>query len=30
VVAAAERHAGRKLAGEVEVFAEIREWKNRF
>jgi len=30
VVAAAERHAGRKLAGEVEVFAEIREWKNGF
>lgn len=30
VVAAAERHAGRRLAGPVEVFAEIREWKNRF
>ena len=30
VVAAAEQHAGRKLAGPVEVFAEIREWKNRF
>ena len=30
VVAAAERHAGRRLAGEVEVFAEIREWKNGF
>ena len=30
VVAAAERHAGRRLAGEVEVFAEIRTWKNNF
>jgi hydroxyacylglutathione hydrolase len=30
VVAAAERHAGRRLASEVEVFAEVREWKNRF
>ena len=30
VVAAAERRAGRRLAGEVEVFAEIREWKNGF
>jgi hydroxyacylglutathione hydrolase len=30
VVAAAERHAGRRLAGAVEVFAEIREWKNNF
>lgn len=30
VIASAERHAGRKLAGPVEVFAEIREWKNRF
>jgi hydroxyacylglutathione hydrolase len=30
VVASAERHAGRKLQGEVEVFAEIREWKNNF
>ena len=28
VVAAAERRAGRSLAGEVEVFATIREWKN--
>lgn len=28
VVAAAERRAGRPLAGPVEVFAEIREWKN--
>ena len=30
VVASAERHAGRKLKGPVEVFAEIREWKNHF
>jgi len=30
VVASAERHAGRKLSGPVEVFAEIREWKNNF
>ena len=30
VVASAERHAGRRLAGEVEVFAAIREWKNAF
>jgi len=30
VVASAERHAGRKLAGGVDVFTEIREWKNRF
>jgi hydroxyacylglutathione hydrolase len=30
VVAAAERRAGRALAGPVEVFAEIREWKNVF
>jgi len=30
VVAAAERRAGRALAGPVEVFAEIREWKNAF
>ena len=28
VVAAAERHAGRALKGPIEVFAEIREWKN--
>src|SRR5205085_8088238 len=28
VVASAERHAGRRLAGPVEVFAEIRAWKN--
>ncbi len=30
VVASAERHAGRRLAGPVEVFAEIRAWKNTF
>ena len=30
VVASAERHAGRKLDGPVEVFAEIRAWKNTF
>ncbi len=30
VIAAAEHHAGRKLATPVEVFAEIREWKNAF
>jgi len=30
VLAAAERRAGRKLAGPVDVFAEIRGWKNAF
>jgi hydroxyacylglutathione hydrolase len=30
VVASAERHAGRALASKVEVFGEIREWKNHF
>lgn len=30
VVLAAERHAGRTLRDEVEVFAEIRHWKNGF
>ena len=30
VIAAAERHAGRKLANRVEVFAEVRQWKNTF
>jgi hydroxyacylglutathione hydrolase len=30
VVASAERHAGRKLETPIEVFAEIREWKNNF
>jgi hydroxyacylglutathione hydrolase len=28
VAAAAARHAGRPLSGEVEVFAELRAWKN--
>ena len=30
VVASAEKHAGRRLAGPVEVFAELRAWKNGF
>ena len=30
VIASAERRAGRTLAGPVEVFAVIREWKNAF
>ena len=30
VIASAEKHAGRKLAGEIEVFTEIRQWKNVF
>jgi hydroxyacylglutathione hydrolase len=30
VVQSAERHAGRRLASEVEVFAEVRAWKNAF
>lgn len=30
VIASAERHAGRRLKTPVEVFAEIREWKNNF
>jgi hydroxyacylglutathione hydrolase len=30
VIASAERHAGRRLADPVAVFAEIREWKNNF
>ena len=30
VIASAERRAGRKLGGPVEVFAEIRAWKNAF
>ena len=30
VIAAAERRAGRGLASAVEVFAEIRDWKNAF
>jgi len=24
------RHAGRKLGSNIEVFAQIREWKNNF
>ncbi|MEO7744073.1 MAG: hydroxyacylglutathione hydrolase [Usitatibacter sp.] len=30
VVASAERHSGGRLAGPLEVFAEIRNWKNNF
>ncbi|HUQ27733.1 MAG TPA: hydroxyacylglutathione hydrolase [Usitatibacter sp.] len=30
VIESAEKHAGRKLSGLVEVFAEIRAWKNVF
>ncbi|MEO5676797.1 MAG: hydroxyacylglutathione hydrolase [Usitatibacter sp.] len=30
VIAAVERHAGRTLANPIEVFAELREWKNNF
>ena len=30
VIASAERHAGRSLRGPVEVFAEVRAWKNVF
>jgi hydroxyacylglutathione hydrolase len=30
VAAAARRHAGHELAGPIEVFTEIRAWKNRF
>jgi hydroxyacylglutathione hydrolase len=30
IAIAAERHAGRGLAGAVEVFAVLREWKNAF
>ena len=30
VVASAERHAGRRLGDPVEVFAELRTWKNSF
>jgi hydroxyacylglutathione hydrolase len=30
VIASAERHAGRNLKTPVEVFAEIRAWKNNF
>jgi hydroxyacylglutathione hydrolase len=30
VRAAAELHAGRRLADRVAVFAEVRVWKNAF
>jgi hydroxyacylglutathione hydrolase len=30
VVASAEKHAARRLASPVEVFATVREWKNNF
>ena len=30
VRAAAEQHAGRPLAGDVEAFAVLRDWKNAF
>jgi hydroxyacylglutathione hydrolase len=30
VIASAEKHAGRKLHDPIEVFAEIRAWKNVF
>ena len=30
VIASAERHAHRKLPGPVDVFAEVRAWKNVF
>ncbi len=30
VIAAVEKHAGRRLSGPVEVFAEMRAWKNVF
>ena len=30
VIASAEKHAGRKLSSAVDVFAEIRAWKNAF
>ena len=30
VIASAERHAGHRLGGPVEVFGEIRAWKNTF
>jgi hydroxyacylglutathione hydrolase len=30
VIESAERHSGRRLATPVEVFAEIRTWKNSF
>jgi hydroxyacylglutathione hydrolase len=30
VIASARRHSGRPLAGAVDVFAELRAWKNAF
>jgi len=30
VVDSASRHAERHLSSEVEVFAQLREWKNNF
>jgi hydroxyacylglutathione hydrolase len=30
VFAAAQAHAGRRLADAVEAFATLREWKNGF
>jgi hypothetical protein len=30
VAAAAERHAGRSLAGPAEVFGVLRAWKDQF
>ena len=30
VIASAEKHAGRKLSNGVDVFTEIRAWKNAF
>ena len=30
IIASAERRAGRRLAGRVEVFATLRDWKNTF
>jgi hydroxyacylglutathione hydrolase len=30
IIASAGRHAGRRLAGPVEVFATLRDWKNTF
>ena len=30
VITSAERHAGRRLQNRIEVFAEIRTWKNNF
>jgi len=30
VIRAAERHAGRDLASEIEVLAALRQWKNHF